>query len=91
MKLTDSDFTSHVCNDADKDGDGLGWNLDTDLTTEGKNEIIQALKLQTIVKKKILAIPKQIKNAPSSSWKADYELLQIEFKELIKDSEKIDT
>ena len=37
MKLTNDDFKSHACDDPGKDGDGLGWNLDTDLTTEGKN------------------------------------------------------
>ena len=59
MKLTDSDFTSHVCNDPDKEGDGLGWNLDTDLTTEGKNEIVQGLKLLVLMIKKIKGLKKQ--------------------------------
>jgi len=59
MKLTDNDFTSHVCDDANKDGDGLGWNLDADLTTEGKNEIIQGLKLLVLMIKKIKGLKKQ--------------------------------
>lgn len=97
MKLTDNDFTSHVCNDADKDGDGLGWNLDTDLTTEGKNEIIQALKLQKLVKEeirlknielqKILKVKDGIKSCGS-----DYHLIILndrdKFTALIQDSEK---
>jgi len=51
MKLTDDDFTSHPCDDASKGSDGLGWNLDADLTTEGKNELIQNQKLRELVEK----------------------------------------
>jgi len=53
MKLTDDDFTSHTCDDPSKDGDGLGWNLDTDMTTEGKNELIQNQKLRELVDERI--------------------------------------
>lgn len=49
MKLGDADFTSHACNDPSEDGDGLGWNLDTDMTTEGKNELIENQKLRELL------------------------------------------
>lgn len=88
MKLTDNDFTSHACDDPNKDGDGLGWNLEADLTTEGKNEIIQNQKLRGLIDKKIENLPTQIKNSPSLSWRADYELLLLEFQTLLGDSKK---
>ena len=52
MKLTDDDFTSHACDDPSKENDGLGWNLDTDMTTEGKNELIENQKLRESVEEK---------------------------------------
>lgn len=53
MKITNDDFTSHVCDDPSKDGDGLGWNLETDMTTEGKDELIRNQKLQELIEEKI--------------------------------------
>ena len=60
MKLSDDDFTSHACDDPNEEGDGLGWNLDTDMTTEGKDELIQNQKLRELVKKEIEGLKPQI-------------------------------
>lgn len=53
MKITNDDFTSHVCDDPSKDGDGLGWSLEADMTTEGKDELIQNQKLRELIEKDI--------------------------------------
>jgi len=53
MKLSDDDFTSHACDDPNEENDGLGWNLDTDMTTKGKDELIQNQKLIELVEKEI--------------------------------------
>ena len=68
MKITDDDFTSHACDDPSKDGDGLGWNLETDLTTEGKNKIIQGLKLLSLVMKKIKGLEKRAEHHNVGKW-----------------------
>jgi len=53
MKITNDDFTSHVCDDPNKYGDGLGWSLETDMTTEGKDELIHNQKLRELIEKEI--------------------------------------
>ena len=83
MKLTDDDFTSHTCDDPSKDGDGLGWNLDTDLTTEGKDELIQNQKLRELIEKRQ-------KDARDSGELSDYDcgMIYDVIQKLLEESKK---
>jgi len=58
------------------------------MTNEERQQILNDNKLRELIEKKIANLPKQIEGAISSSWKKDYELLQIEFKSLLEDSKK---
>ena len=88
MKLTNDDFTSHVCDDANKDSDGLGWHLDIDITTEGKDELIRNQNLRELIEEEVEENRKfhSCKNVPDKPCCAC--IVQHELQKILKGSKK---
>jgi len=66
----------------------IGLLIKTDDWEQLQQQILQDQKLRGVIEKNIKNLPTQIKNSPTLVWRADYELLLVEFQTLLEESKK---